>query len=151
MSLRRKKKKKKDVALWKMHCRDSRVIMICGSWTPGWSFKNTSFSLWRLRPVVTVWNSETPIRSDKVETGEAQLPHFKGKLNFINFFLWALHSCMGTIEDQKRDKLHGQKKMKWSWSGMCWLWKWPDVGVKSALSALSDSFRPTAYKKKIMG
>lgn len=60
--------------------------------------------------MVTVWNSETPARPDKVETREARFPRFKGKLDFINSFLWALSSRVGTIEDQKRDKLHGQKR-----------------------------------------
>lgn len=44
--------------------------------------------------------------------GETTFAHFKGKLNFINFFLWALYSCVGTTDDQKRDKLHGPKKKK---------------------------------------
>lgn len=54
-----------------------------------------------LCPVVTVWNSETPTRPDKVETGEVWLLHFKGKLHFINFFLWVFPSCVRTTEDQK--------------------------------------------------
>lgn len=47
---------------------------------------------------------------DKLETGESQLLHFKEKLDFINLFLWALHSCVGTTEDQIRDKLYAQKE-----------------------------------------
>lgn len=51
--------------------------------------------------MVTVWNPETAAGPDKVRTEEAELPPFKGKLKFINFFLWAPLFCVGTIEDKK--------------------------------------------------
>lgn len=53
-----------------------------------------------------------------------KLLHFKGKLHFIKFFLWALLSCVGTIEDQKRTNYTGKERgrpdavVKWTllWS-----------------------------------
>lgn len=102
---------------------------------------------------MTVWNSETPARPDKVETGEAWLPHFKGKLNFINFFLWGASLLCGNHWGSRKGQITRSKKkereMMWSWR--CSDFQSGPMLVWNRLCPQHGQLQADGLEKKIIG